>query len=538
MKILHKVLLPPTVAVVLMFILGVVGYSALTTVRSTLDEAEALNNHRLSPLNRTRIELLEANFVSYRLMLWIGDLDEAKIKLDTDKILDHIGKAEARIQEWHDHAVTPDQEKAALMAIRDSLGKYRKSVTQAIDMAASDPSSGGGMMKGAEKRFNEMNEQLKVLQTNLGKEKEALVDNAATRVAKTISLALFLFVGAITAATAIAVVFARQIVSPLQRANQIAAEIAQGNLKNQFSNLPNDETGELMLSLERMQAQLSTLIGTIATGARQINDTSSALSGSASHLAGSSNQQSDRISSVAATVEELAVSVNHVFDRVSSTRDSAREAASASESGLSLVTSAEQGLDAMTSTISVAVEDIQQLAHTSREINDLANSIREIAEQTNLLALNAAIEAARAGESGRGFAVVADEVRKLAEKTGSATSNIKSMLDAIAARTDHSVQTVSEVSDQANRCVNQIRELIVPLERIKDGAHRSLNDLEQLASGAQEQAAAGNEVAKHMENIATLTEENNRTTQSVSEEALTMAGLAAQMTDAVSRFKV
>ncbi len=192
----------------------------------------------------------------------------------------------------------------------------------------------------------------------------------------------------------------------------------------------------------------------------------------------------------------------------------------------------------MTGSISVAVEDIQHLAQTSREINELANSIREIADQTNLLALNAAIEAARAGESGRGFAVVADEVPKLAEKTGSATSNIKSMLDAIAARTDHSVQTVSEVSNQANRCVTQIRELIGPLERIKDGAHRSLSDLEQLASGAQEQAAAGNEVAKHMENIATLTDENNRTTQAVSEEAATMAGLAAQMTNAVSRFKV
>ncbi len=538
MKILTKILLPPAVALVLMLLLGLVGYSALTTVRSTLSDVESLNNDRLAYLTKTRIELLEANFESYRLMLWIGDLDESTIKKNTEKIDTHINKAEAALQQWQGASDEMSEEKKSLTNISEILGKYRKSVLQAIDLASSDPSAGGGLMAGAEKRFNEMNVLLKQIRDNIAKEKEALVGDAAKRVAQTLTIATVLFVGAIAIAATIAVIFARQIVSPLHRANQIAAEIAQGNLKNQFSNLPNDETGELMRSLERMQSQLNTLIGTIADGAQHIHDTSAALSGSASDLAGSSNQQSDRISSVAATVEELAVSVNHVFERVSSTRDTVREAASASESGLSLVTSAEQGLDAMTGTISVAVEDIQQLAQTSREINELANSIREIADQTNLLALNAAIEAARAGESGRGFAVVADEVRKLAEKTGSATSNIKSMLDAIAARTDHSVQTVSEVSHQANQCVKQIRELIGPLERIKEGAHRSLNDLEQLATGAQEQATAGNEVAKHMEDIATLTEKNNRTTHVVSAEASTMAGLAAEMASAVSRFKV
>ncbi len=53
---------------------------------------------------------------------------------------------------------------------------------------------------------------------------------------------------------------------------------------------------------------------------------------------------------------------------------------------------------------------------------------RSIAFQTNILALNAAVEAARAGGQGRGFAVVASEVRLLAQRSSSASKEIRDLI--------------------------------------------------------------------------------------------------------------
>lgn len=94
----------------------------------------------------------------------------------------------------------------------------------------------------------------------------------------------------------------------------------------------------------------------------------------------------------------------------------------------------------------VTSNTVESLSVRVEEVGGIVNLIKNISDQTNLLALNAAIEAARAGEMGRGFAVVADEVRSLAQRTGDATSEIESLVEAIQLETTQARKQIAGVA--------------------------------------------------------------------------------------------
>jgi aerotaxis receptor len=81
-----------------------------------------------------------------------------------------------------------------------------------------------------------------------------------------------------------------------------------------------------------------------------------------------------------------------------------------------------------------AAEAIGAIEQSSAKMSEIIAVIEGIAFQTNILALNAAVEAARAGEQGRGFAVVASEVRALAQRSATASKEIRELIGNSAAQ--------------------------------------------------------------------------------------------------------
>ncbi|HEX5394153.1 MAG TPA: methyl-accepting chemotaxis protein [Rhodocyclaceae bacterium] len=538
MQLKSKILMPLLVSVGMMMALGLTSYFAMRSIQNDMESLAAIGINRMAVVNDSQDDLLDANIAVYRLFTWQGSYSPERISKEIASINDKINAATARLKDPAFLASASAEDRKSLASLAEMIAKYQRQIAQAIDMASSDVSTGAGMMQAADKRFLEIARVLGGLTASHRKASAEALAHSRVSSAQSVSLAVVLFVIAVAASLSIALVLASHIVKPLRSAMGAASSIAAGNLSNRIEEGESDETGQLLHALGDMQGNLRELISTIDDGIHQVSDASDRLAASSNQLAEGTAKQSDSIASVVATIQQMSTSISEVTQRISSTRDDARQTAAVSEKGLTMVGTAATEIQSIVATVNTASEDISALQSSSRQISEVANVIHEISDQTNLLALNAAIEAARAGDSGRGFAVVADEVRKLAEKTGQATTEIKTMLDSIHEKTEHSAKTMATVSEKVDSGVSMIQQLVDPLKEIYEGAQHSLNNLVELADAMNEQTTASNLAASHIEEIARHTEESSQVGMQAAEAARQMSSLSASLAGAVKRFKL
>ncbi|MEJ1161912.1 methyl-accepting chemotaxis protein [Prosthecomicrobium sp. N25] len=237
---------------------------------------------------------------------------------------------------------------------------------------------------------------------------------------------------------------------------------------------------EMRHASSAMQKQAETLTRVVADMAQAIEG----VVGGADTVDRGSRSASTSMASVASAVEELAAS--------------SREVGRQAEETSRLVGDARQQAEA-------ASDVMNRLSQASDEVRKIVELINEIAQQTNLLALNATIEAARAGELGRGFAIVAQEVKQLSQRTGAATQEIASQINAMAEQTRVAVGAMAQIGqsvkgiDQVARSVSENASgQMRALEEVTDSAHRAAQGAGQLEKsvGVIQDAIASAEGAK------------------------------------------
>ena len=305
----------------------------------------------------------------------------------------------------------------------------------------------------------------------------------------------------------------------LLAAGKATAAIAEGELNRPMPEPGLDAIGELIRQIGAMRDQLATLVESLQRSASTLDDRATSLTAMAQRHTDDSQAQVGAAHHIEQAIEQLTHSIEQAGSQLHQVGEQTLQSAERAQEATLAIHTVEQVIGEQVTGVKQVSHTISDLAGLSQQIAGLAGAIHDIAEQTNLLALNAAIEAARAGEQGRGFAVVADEVRSLATRTGSATTEINTIIgkiqdvslraasemDTELARVEQavthtmtarqSVARIAQSSEEINQRIAHVDQLMSDETRLVQGIHHQVGEMSRLAAEANQSASQAAEEA-------------------------------------------
>ena len=350
----------------------------------------------------------------------------------------------------------------------------------------------------------------------------------------------------------ISVLFGASITKPIRKMANAAELIASGDLSISVDHHSEDEIGALADAFNAITDGLKEIVGSIVKNTRELNanaaemrDVSQRMSNNSDEMNSVTQKMSENSEEIVEEMISVAAAGEEAGTNVGVVAESAREMTIASQQIAQNAEQARVVASQAVESVRTATTQVNELGDAASQIDKVVEVIVDIAEQTKLLALNATIEAARAGEAGKGFAVVANEVKELARLTAEATEDIKHKIEAIQ---QSSGQTVSEIG-QINSVIDQVEDTVGGIasaveeqsvtnkdisQNISE-ASAGLTDINQMLSKSVEDKKKGNE---HLKEVTKKSEKVYNDSLNVNSNADNLAEISAQLSTAVSRFKL
>ncbi|HYF80165.1 MAG TPA: methyl-accepting chemotaxis protein [Symbiobacteriaceae bacterium] len=295
-------------------------------------------------------------------------------------------------------------------------------------------------------------------------------------------------------------------------------------------------TVELDRQDNQLTASLQQTVSTVAALRRGFEEQEHALAegmsvieriaGAVQQLSAAASQQASEVSSATAVVDGFLQGSRETSELVGTVSADARVASETAQRGGDLARQNQAATQQVTEAVDETARHLATLGEHSQRIGSAALLIQGIADQTSMLALNAAIEAARAGEQGRGFAVVAEEVRKLADRSATATREIKEMVEKVEEGIGASLEAMTETRSRVAASAGQSADLASALASILEATRRTSDSMGVLRerSAAMQQGAAN--LADRFSHLAALAEENAGSAEEMAASTQQMESMA------------
>lgn len=280
------------------------------------------------------------------------------------------------------------------------------------------------------------------------------------------------------------VVTVNRMTANLRTSAALADTLAGGDLTVEHQPLSDkDKLGHALVS---MVDRLRGVVGDAALAAQNVASGTQQLSSTADQMSQGATEQAAAAEEASASMEQMTANIKQNADNAAQTEKIARQSSKDAEAS------------------GVAVD---KAVSAMRTIAEKIGIVQEIARQTDLLALNAAVEAARAGEHGKGFAVVASEVRKLAERSQSAAAEISAVSSDTVAAAAQAGEMLSKLVPDIRRTAELVTEISAACREQDIGASQINEAIQQLDTVTQQNASASEQISSTSEELANQAEE-------------------------------
>ncbi len=334
----------------------------------------------------------------------------------------------------------------------------------------------------------------------------------------------------------VVMILKNSLITPLTTVIKHIERLSEGYFIERVNIAHDGELGELNDNLNKMQDSILNVVQAVKRSSHLLNEASSKITRTASDITQDTNSTQTATDQVAAAINEMSSTVQEVANNASGAAEAAQDADNNARKGLGIMENTLTAIEQLSREVDNVSNAMSQLENETGRIGGVLDVIKNVAEQTNLLALNAAIEAARAGEQGRGFAVVADEVRSLAKRTQESTAEIQQIIQAVqqgASKAMHAMKisqdkthTTSTMASQAGQAIGDITNAVARIH--------SMNT--QIATAAEEQSYAAEEINKNVVHVVNLVQNAASNAQKSTQIATALDSAARELEQQINHF--